>query len=305
MESWNRKLRVGYFFAIFLLSGCANFDSASNRSEFDRTMTMEAYGELKHARPYELVLRKAGAELLYLGVEHSTDPLSKTNKTLQEVFSRYTPTKLYIESPLRLPKPTIAETVSFFGESGVFMYIANERKIEIESLDLPVREEIEQVAAKFGQKTTALFYGLRLVLQQERRSTDFNREIFLEQKVMPWLVLYGALPAALKADEFLIPLPALIKGAATLSSASLEWFNPLQPADVTVFNQISRYLVDLRDQRMIKMLVLDFRKGHRILAATGVSHVVMQEPDIRRLIGCTPQQYDGKFLKSPSIANCD
>ena len=122
---------------------------------------------------------------------------------------------------------------------------------------------------------------------------------------MPWLVLYGALPAALKADEFLIPLPALIKGAATLSSASLEWFNPLQLADVTVFNEISRYLVDLRDQRMIKMLVLDFRKGHRILAATGVSHVVMQEPDIRRLIGCTPQQYDGKFLKSPSIANCD
>ena len=134
MESWNRKLRVGYFFAIFLLSGCANFDSASNRSEFDRTMTMEAYGELKHARPYELILRKAGAELLYLGVEHSTDPLSKTNKTLQEVFSRYTPTKLYIESPLRLPKPTIAETVSFFGESGVFMYIANERKLKLNRL---------------------------------------------------------------------------------------------------------------------------------------------------------------------------
>lgn len=49
-------------------------------------------------------------------------------------------------------------------------------------------------------------------------------------------------------------------------------------------------LVDLRDQRMIKMLIVDFRKGHKILAATGVSHVVMQEPDIRRLIGCTPKQ---------------
>lgn len=305
MKSWGRKLRVRYFFAIFLLSGCANFDSVSNRSEFDRTMTMEAYGELKHARPYELVLRKGGAELLYLGVEHSTNPLSETNKILQEVFSRYTPTKLYVESPLRLPKSTIAETVSSFGESGVLMYIANERKIEIESLDLPVREEIDQVAAKFGRETTALFYGLRLVLQQERRSTDFNREIFLEQKVMPWLVLHGALPKAQKADEFLKPLRGLIKGAATLSDASLEWFDPLQSADATIFNEISRYLIDLRDRRMIKMLVVDFRKGHKILAATGVSHVVMQEPDIRRLIGCTAKQYDGKFLESPSIANCD
>jgi hypothetical protein len=287
-------MRCRYFFAIFLFSGCANFDSVSNRSEFDRAMTMEAYGELQHARPYELVLRKAGAELLYLGVEHSTNPLSETNKILQEVFSRYTPTKLYVESPLRLPKSTIAETISSFGESGVLMYIANERRIEIESLDLPVREEMAQVAAKFGRETTALFYGLRVVLQQEQRSTDFNREIFLEQKAMPWLVL-----------QFLIPLPALIKGSATLSSASLEWFNPLRPAEVTVFNEISRYLIDLRDQRMIRMLVADFRKGHKILAAAGVSHVVMQEPDIRRLIGCTPKQYDGKFLESPSIANCD
>lgn len=305
MESWGRKSKVRYLFTIFVLSGCANVDSISNRTEFDRAMTMEAYGELKHARPYELVVKKADAELLYLGVEHSTNPLSETNKLLQEVFSRYAPTKIYIESPLRVPKPTIAETVSSYGESGVLMYIANERKIEIESLDLPVREEIGQVASKFGNEATALFYGLRLTLQQERRSTEFNREVFLEQKVIPWLVLHGALPTTLSADEFLTPLPTLIKGAATLSSASLEWFDPLRARDVTVFTEISRYLIDLRDRRMIKMLVMDIRRGHKILAATGVSHVVMQEPDIRRLVGCTSKQYDGRFLESPSIANCD
>jgi hypothetical protein len=302
---WVKNLTTAFFSVVLLLSGCANFDASSNRSVFDRTMSLQTYGALEHERPYKLMLRKGTAELQYIGVEHSRDPSGVTVAILRAAFAHYSPTKIYTESPLRPPKPTIDETVSSFGESGVLMHVAHERGIEIASLDLPVRDEMDQIGAKFGRRTAALFYGLRAVLQQEQVSIDFDRESFLEQKVMPWLVLHGALPSALTVDAFLEPLPKLVANSATIGSATLEWFDPLRTSNAVVFNEISRYLVDLRDRRMIEKLVMDFRQGHKILAAAGFSHVVMQEPDIRRLIGCPPMRYDKVILRSPSIASCD
>jgi hypothetical protein len=298
------KLCAPVALLLFLVAGCESLCLGSKCTDFSRSMSLETYSAVKHERPYELTLRKGGALLRYIGVEHSRNPLGTTAKTLNGVLTEYAPTKLYVEGPLQPPKSTLSETVSSYGESGLLMYFAKERGIEIQSLDLPIEEEVQSVAATFGRETAALFYGLRATLQQEQESA-IDRGAFLERKVMPWLVLHRALPEPLSAKDFARHLPTLVKGANTLDDASLAWFDPLAASNLTIFNEIARYLVDLRDRKMIEMLVADVKKGHKILAAAGFSHVVMQEPDIRRLLGCIPRHYDKAILRSPSTAVCD
>ena len=50
----------------------------------------------------------------------------------------------------------------------------------------------------------------------------------------------------------------------------------------TFLGAISAYLGTYRDEFMLTLLVTSVRKGERVFAVVGASHVVMQEPVLRR-----------------------
>ncbi len=61
----------------------------------------------------------------------------------------------------------------------------------------------------------------------------------------------------------------------------LNWFCSATSKSERWTNQMSRVVNDFRNKVMIKLLIREIRKGERVFAVAGCSHVVMQEPVLR------------------------
>jgi len=286
----------------FLLTGV----SLAHGATVDGPMTIEAYADTPHDTPYVLSLSKGRGRLLYVGIAHSLEAKSQTIKTVQKLWKSENPDVVLIEGIFPPPAKSLDEAIRFYGEAGATAFLARQRGTSLASLELPFEEEVAVLLKEFTPEQVALFYTLRLAAQQRENHGPDTLTEYLSGRIIPWLARNAALKQIIVSEDSLKSLVA--KRLPELSywqEVPAIWFDPMPQSGARFTNSIARRLVQLRDGHMSKLVIDPVDRGRHVFAVVGVSHVVMQEDQIRSVLGC-PARVDVSYSvrQSPPHLTC-
>lgn len=245
-------------------------------------MSYEEYGGITHARPYLLRFRQGDGELLYLGVGHTRDPKDPQVVRLRELWDEFHPTIALAEPRLGFFVGGLAPGVKQFGEAGAVFALARRDGIRVHTLEAPLDEEMRAVLARWPAPEAAAYYVLRASLDRGSPAAVEQEAAHLVVKRTRWPGLEGSLDYSRLDSLMRVEFPDT-PDWRTLP-ASVTW-----PGRSDLFlNRVSTTVNRFRDEYMISTLATLLARGERVFAVVGASHVVMQEPALRSLLGPAP-----------------
>jgi len=274
----------------------------------EETMPIEVYAQVSHETPYVLSLSKGRGKLLYVGIDHSTDPESQTIKTIQQLWGSENPDIVLIEGIFPpTPSNSLFEATRSSGEAGATAFLAKLRTTETASLELPFDDEVTVLLKEFTPEQVALFYSLRVLAQERQRNGSDALTDHLTRRLIPWLARSAPLGQVITSEESLKSLVS--KQLPELSDwreAPLIWFDPMPQSGALFTHAIARRLVQLRDGHMAKRVADHVAQGQNVFAVVGASHVVMQEDRIRSALGCPVREDTNDAVRLPPLfLKCD
>jgi hypothetical protein len=128
-----------------------------------------------------------------------------------------------------------------------------------------------------------LFYALRQVVQHRREQNTEPLDRYLERFLERLGHVRGleGVPRSLSEFE-----RSIVRQFGTRlpdwRRVPDAWLRPTRQGAFT--NEIHRRVSEYRDRHMIQLLAGEVRRGQRVFAVVGFSHVVMQEPALRALL---------------------
>lgn len=240
-------------------------------------MTYADYAELEHAQPYVLELNAGGGSLLYFGSRHTTDPENPQVDSIVTLWQGFGPTVVLAETR-KARRGSMDAGIRVFGESAVPVSLARESGIPIYTLEPPLETEIAPLLEQWSRERLLLFYIMRSYTARpvSRRSDGQARELVRERG--KWPGLEGAIPSLAVLDSiWRVEFP---EGPAW---RDLPWQATWPTGSESWLNQVSASVNRVRDQYMVALIAELLRRGERVFAVVGASHVVMQEPALRQL----------------------
>ncbi|MEA2553560.1 MAG: hypothetical protein QOJ65_1736 [Fimbriimonadaceae bacterium] len=141
--------------------------------------------------------------------------------------------------------------------------------------------EARSLAKQFPFERVKLFYLVRSMEQVLRRPAERHAHKSAEQVALSDLDVLGR--EGLGGEPNSIPaIDALWKKlhiAGDWRKPDIRW---IEPGGKGPLNRVSRASSELRDRHMVDVLLNSLKPGQRVLAMVGASHVVMQEPPLRK-----------------------
>jgi hypothetical protein len=267
-------------------------------------MMASRYVTITHDIPYVLRTCRGNGWLRYVGVRHTRNAEHDSVRAILDELRNVKPDVVFVEGPVFDPAASLPASVSAFGEPGAALYLARERGVAIRSLDAPFQEEAALTRSHFGPDKAAAFYGLRIVAQEARNEPSTDIELLVRHRVVPWLVKNNLIDSSQDGvSSFRDSIRRAFGRDLSWRDADASWFNPLHDSGEFT-TEIARFLVLMRDQRFAKELVNYVRRGMKVVAVAGATHVVMQEPAILSRLGCKSNDTAERLL-SPSEHRCD
>jgi hypothetical protein len=236
-------------------------------------MSFEEYAKVKHATPYVVRTTFGSGKLVYFGIKHTRNPKDKQIDLLRTLWGKTKPTLVLNEDITPEPHATFEESVKYDGERGALAFWAKLNKTQIRSIDMSWKQEAQKLSESFPAASVKVFYVLRGLQQDLKRpgAGDANQIARQELDHLKKLGLTAPPNSIEEIDKLWSGMN--IKG---------EWRKPriqwIDPTGSGRFNAISARSSSIRDRYMIDFLTQELKKGKRILAVVGASHVVMQEP---------------------------
>jgi len=231
-------------------------------------MTWEEYAKLREF-PHTLRLRTAGGELLYYAVRHTRDPKDPQLAEIEALWREFRPTVAMSEGGVRPAAGSPRDAVERYGEPGFLRLLADRARVPIQSLEAPREVEITAMLQIYPAERLKLFYFLR-TLADRRTVTEGAQEELDYWSRGPGL---GGLPRSVEDVDRAVP---------NWREVSESWFNPLR--DDAFTNEVTRVLSRYRDEQMVKTLAAAVRRGERVFAVVGSTHLAMQERALRALV---------------------
>lgn len=227
--------------------------------------------------PHILALTVGQGQLFYFGARHTFDPADWQLQAIEDFWRQYRPTLAFNEGGEPPALPSRDETVSRFGEPGLVRFLAKRDGVAVRSLEPPRGEEYARLLKEFSVEQIKVFYVLRGVAQFRKSRNDEQVEDFVE-RVLAGLSKEPGLEGAPRSLAEIEPSYArLFPEPSDWREVPDAWFDPAVARPAVYLNRISRTLSEFRDCHMVDLLITEVRKGARVFAVVGGSHVIMQE----------------------------
>lgn len=249
-----------------------------------RTMAQHDSLMRDKAWPYVLEIETERSELLYYGSWHTTNPDDPQIAEIKRLWSEFEPTIAVTENRLGLFVGGLEAGVSYFSEFGALFALARRDDIPIYTLEPPWEVEVAEMKAAFPAADVTLFYTLRVFLN-ERGQGKTREEI--DDLARHLLKKRGSRPGL----EGSLPTLAALDSVWNQRFSDLGPWRELPPnaihpgAEPTRLNALANLANEIRDRHAAAVLLDLMRKGERIFALAGGSHVVKQEPVLRAGVG--------------------
>ncbi len=265
------------------------FPSSCSSPKFSNLMTWEEYIELKLQGPYIFELTHGEGALLYYGVMHATTADDPQLADIERRWEAFRPNLAFTEGGDWPLEKTREEAIRRGGEQGLLRYLADRDGVRTQNIDPSSDTQLRYLLKHFpGAQVKVYYILLHTVLMRTREQEPPN--IHLVNKILRDLSQsswgYSGPPRKIKQFEEYIQkyLPEVEDWRNITPSIFFS-------ADPNNFvSAMHRTLNHFRDEVMLGKIIKSFKKGKRIFALVGRSHVVMQEPALRT--GLQPKPSD-------------
>lgn len=280
---------------------CAKIGYSQNSDDLKnlKPLTHEEFGQLGakdlkrvNKRPYIVSYKHAsGGELFYFGSSHIYDPKSKMLKTIDSAWLAFKPDIVLWEGgePGRISNlpNNIDDAVKQKGEPGFVRFLAKERNVQDLTLEPSVLTIIKELQKKFSDEEI-LVHGILTQIEQAKRKGTPNAK--LDSLVINYLKRSQAfnfknIPTNL--DEFQTAVTKILPRLENWKEITLDMVAPksLNNPKINTLQKIATVSSEVRDRHMLTLLLTEVKKGRKVFAVVGASHIIIQEPALCQFFG--------------------
>ncbi len=230
---------------------------------------------------YILQIDEVGSQLLYFGSKHSRDRNHPQRERIETLWKRFQPTIAFQEGRSRgyLVGP-LYERLLGLPEPAIVHQLARRDNVPLYSLEPPYEQEIKELLKKWSSERVALYFTMRVYWSEAQGRADDGLATDLLAKRTDTPSLRDALQSVADIDRLwkrdFPEMPSWRKLKT-------------EPQD-TSLNEISDASRLIRGRHMVRVLVDLARRGERVFAVVGCSHVIRHEPTIRDLLATSARE---------------
>lgn len=237
--------------------------------------------------PYVLHVEPEGAggqagkgALLFFGALHSKDPAHPQIAELRRVWNEFKPTVALVEGRMSFFVGTRAQGIRVFGEGAAVYALAEDAGIPLYTLEPPLAIEVAALEECGDRTQVAMFRVLSGYVSARRGSgkvSDFKVWRLLRKRAAP---LTDKLPSIAAFDAcFASQFPDAPNWREMPEEAMWPGKND------TLLHRMATRSNRVRDEHFVNTLLDLTRRGERVLAIAGRSHVVVLEPVLMESLG--------------------
>jgi hypothetical protein len=273
----NNGITIGFISvaaSIFFVAGC-------QVSRYPEMVSWTEYTSQSRANPYVLELASKTGCLFYYGVFHSQNEGDKQFRVIEAKWNQFRPDVVFCEGGIWPLEPSRELSISKHGEPGLLRYLSSRDGIKLRSLEPRRIQEAIYLSRYFSIPKIKTFYILRqAVLQrlQKKSMTVPHIERILSYFEKP--PFSNTSPVSVKEFEYYVK--KLFPDLDSWRRIPETWFYSCSGHDW--LPRLFRMVNDFRNRFMIRKILREIKKGKRVFAVVGRSHVVRQEPVIRSKI---------------------
>lgn len=251
------------------------FEVSYTGQQCTKIMSFEEYAKLSVRGPHILNLHVGNGHLLYFGAEHTYDPTDPQLYEIEQLWKDINPTIAFNEGGDIPIENSREETVARHGEAGLVRFLATRDKILVRSIEPRLADEVAVLLHHFPVERIKLFYILRQVVQYRKMKKVESLEDYISKFLIMLSKVRGLEGAPCSLTEFEENFIRTFPKLRNWEEVPESFFNPTEMETFT--NDIARKSSQFRDKHMAELLIQEVKKGMKIFALVGFTHVVMQE----------------------------
>lgn len=243
-------------------------------------MSYEEYVRTPWQFPYVVESTTGRGRFLYIGTRHFFDPGDPQAELIETLWREFRPTLAFNEGGNPPTLDSAAEAVARHGEPGLVRFLAARDGVPVRNIE-PPESDIAAALVRAGHSPgeVKLFLALLAYDTYRRAKSEETPDEFIA-RVLRVESRTADLPGPPNTvAEFAALYAELFPQRPDWREVPNEWFAPTHTD--TRFNRLARRMSQLRDRHMVDLLVGAVRRGERVFAVVGGSHVVMQEAALR------------------------
>jgi hypothetical protein len=275
MKKANAPTLMLLLIASFLLSSCTSLQS-------NRLMSWDEYVRQPRNNPYVLEMDYREGSLLYYGAFHKVDPSHPQFEDIEQKWENFNPTLVYCEGNIWPLEETRRTAIEKYGEQGLITYLAARDGIQIECIDPSLQSQAIYLKKYFPTHLIIIYYVLRQAAVDRMMKKDFSASRCFKRYHRKLSHIYGQNSSPTSVRAFGSLVSSLFPNLVEWRDIPYSYFrNPESGGFLTVIHQkLNKY----RDRTMIKKVASALKKGKRVFAIVGRSHVVIQEAILKSLL---------------------
>ena len=246
-----------------------------------RFMSWDDYIRSPREHPYVLELETQGGSLVYYGAFHKVDPAHPQFEDIEHKWAKFQPTMAYCEGTIWPLEESRIKAIEKYGEQGLVTFLAARDGIPVECIDPTLKEQAIYLRKHFPPHLIKLYYVLRQAAVNRMLKKDPHDLRYADRLFRSFRRIKGFHTYPNNLEEMERLLSVRLPNLSPWQEIPYFYFH--SPESGGFLTSIHRKLNGYRDQVMLKKVILALKKGNRVFAIVGRSHVVIQEAILKSL----------------------
>ncbi len=246
-----------------------------------KLLTWQEYVEHPRTGPYILELNKRKGSLFYYGAFHKVDPKDPQFEDIERKWEQFRPTYAFCEGRIWPLEESRTHAIRSYGEQGLITFLAARDGVPVKCIDPSISEQIRYLRNRYPPHQVKIYFILRQaninkMLRREDKNLDDARlllskmERFGGSRYFPTTLI-----------EFEHMFSQLFPELDKWQNIPYSYFKSSEKGGFLA--EIHQKLIEYRDQTMIQKVTKALKKGERVFAVVGRSHVFKQQNILRSM----------------------
>lgn len=278
----------------WIMVGLAGASVALAQNPEQLIATHRQSASIAHKNPYILQFKAGNGALLLYGSQHTDNVKDPQISDIERRWAAFHPTVAYNEGRDAETLDDPAKALECYEEPGFVRYLAGRDQVPVATFEPSWDAEIAYALTLNDYSTVTgaalldnaaqlkVYYALFRVAGWQK-SDD---EAALDKKItdtLSQLARHGLKAYPNTLNEFAAAYRSLFPSLPDWRDAPKEWFDPTQKGEYT--NDLTDAISLFRDKHIFHVLVERAKRGDRVFAVVGSSHVIAQEAALTQVLG--------------------
>jgi hypothetical protein len=273
------------------------FCGAQTTNPESRILSYKDYARIKHDVPYVLEFDLGKGALLMYGGRHVFDPADPQIDDIQREWERFKPDVAYNEGGNPSTDMALKSAVERSGEAGLVRHLAARDAVPVATFEPREVDEVRFLLDHYSAEQVKVFIVLRSYLTFRKSKQDETADQYIKRVLRgPTWEESGIANTVRDLVEFQAACNRLFPGLDDWRKISDDWFDPA--ADGQFTNDAQNLSGGFRDHHIFQVLTSRARRGDRVFAVIGASHVPVQEPALVEMLGPPARKRNGQSTTS-------